>query len=399
MAFISSPKKIRETLFKATPCPSEKLTRPLPVNSEITDWDQDAFREITSTLLNAEQMERIISPAQVFPNLDTVVALHWHAEFVPMELIRRRINSTFPNKKRELIIPTDHNLLRTYDGEYSGVEVDCYSPEFNRKVQLLIHFKNEKLEHAAAFRAMLDHTHNYRSSQLFELFDSILDPRWDFRLRDAARATGADEDLMTFVQIIAKKLRTLLFENMDRLPRDQVKNRLLANYCDQLREFYDDRIINRAQYLIQMVKRVVKRNFNHQYFYETREIIEEARALGGGIVIAHPEQFWPVLLADYDVDGYEVWNPQSQEYTEFLINVVARQNKSRSREQRPLLIFLGDDTHMGEKSKPPEHQNKEKSARQIGVQTAWDDIAITKSLCAANMDRNKLIDEYSSRLG
>ncbi len=47
------------------------------------------------------------------------------------------------------------------------------------------------------------------------------------------------------------------------------------------------------------------------------------------MVIPHPEQFWPILLADYDVDGYEVWNPQSREYTDFLIRALDNQNKRR----------------------------------------------------------------------
>lgn len=88
-------------------------------------------------------------------------------------------------------------------------------------------------------------------------------------------------------------------------------------------------------------------------------------------MIPHPEQFWPILLAEYDVDGIEAWNPQSQEYTEFLINVVNLKNKTQLSGQRPILIFMGDDCHLSEKIKEPQNQNKEKVKREVGFQPAW----------------------------
>jgi hypothetical protein len=81
------------------------------------------------------------------------------------------------------------------------------------------------------------------------------------------------------------------------------------------------------------VKALVKVEFSLKYFYRTSEVIEEARALGAGIVIPHPEQFWPILLKEYDVDGIEVWNPQSRRYTEFLISVLNRRNQKRGSRQ------------------------------------------------------------------
>jgi hypothetical protein len=121
--------------------------------------------------------------------------------------------------------------------------------------------------------------------------------------------------------------------------------------------------------------------------------------VGCGIVIPHPEQFWPILLADYDVDGYEVWNPQSREYTEFLINVLNRQNRALPADKRRLMVFMGDDTHLGEKAKAPELQKPDKASREVGVQPAWHDLAIRKSLIVADMDRPKVIEEYRARLG
>jgi hypothetical protein len=94
---------------------------------------------------------------------------------------------------------------------------------------------------------------------------------------------------------------------------------------------YDDRLVNKAQVFLRAVKAVVKEQFSLSYFHRATEFIEEARAHQGGIVIPHPEQFWPILLADYDVDGIEVWNPQASQYTNFLIHAVNRHNTSCAR--------------------------------------------------------------------
>jgi hypothetical protein len=106
-----------------------------------------------------------------------------------------------------------------------------------------------------------------------------------------------------------------------------------------------------------------------------------------------------VLLADYDVDGYEVWNPQSRQYTDFLINVVSRQNRTSRRGHRPILIFMGDDTHLGEKVRASFIQDPAKTDREVGVQPAWDDLAVRKSLITAKAGRDVVIAEYAARLG
>ncbi|QPJ63794.1 MAG: hypothetical protein G3M70_11535 [Candidatus Nitronauta litoralis] len=375
------------------------LEVPQILSEELTEWDYETYRRITTVELNEIQEERIRIPKNTFPRQDTVVAMHWHPEFIPMEMIRERVCTMFPNKSQELIIPTNHNILNSYDGKYTGVEVDCFARPFNRKVQILLHFENSRLEKADVLKSMLKHTLKYRSSQLFELIHSIVDPNLDHRLQAAGKMYGADDDLLRFVKVYTRKLERLLVEHESETPQDHIKNKLLANYFDQLREIYDDRLIKRAQFLIQKVKKIVKKHFSPDYFYAIEEFIEETRMLGGGIVIPHPEQFWPILLAEYDVDGIEAWNPQSQEYTEFLINVVNLKNKTQLSGQRPILIFMGDDCHLSEKIKEPQNQNKEKVKREVGFQPAWDDLAIRKSLIVANMDRQKLIEEYLARLG
>jgi len=398
MPYVKSKKKALLNLINIDAQKARKQMHPVILSKEITEWDQSTYQEITSIDLNQTQVDQIACPQEIYPQQDEVVALHWHPEFIPMNLIHDRIDRMFPNKKKALVIPTDHNVLKTYDGQYTGVEVDCFSPQFNRKVQLLLHFKNSRLEKADTLKSMLTHTLKYRSTQMFELIDSISDSRFEHRLHDAAKRTGADDGLIRFVQFHTKKLQTLFCENKETTPVTHIKNKLLTNYFDRLLEFYDEHVINQAQQLIREVKQIVKRNFANKHFFRTEEVIEEARAVKCGIVVPHPEQFWPILLAEYDVDGYEVWNPQSKNYTEFLIDVVMRQNKTQERASRPLLVFMGDDTHMGEKTKTLECQNNSKASRQIGLQIAWDNPAIQKNLSIANMSRAKLIDEYKARL-
>lgn len=362
----------------------------------LSEADVARYFSVINTTLTPEQEQRVRTPATTYPRQHNVLAVHWHPEFVPVPLIRERIEQTFPQKREELIIPTQHNVLLNYDG-YAGVEVDCYSRGFNQKVQLLLHFPSQNVAEAPVLKAMLEHTFQYRSSQLFDFLYTLTKPQ-EKRLHKAAKATGADEDLVRFTQAYARKIQRMLEEYYEQTPPEAIKNKLIRNYFDLLREEYGDPLIERAQTFLKAVKNEVKAHFSLRYFYRTSEIIEEARALGAGIVIPHPEQFWPILLAEYDVDGYEVWNPQSQRYTDFLISVVNRKNKVLSASQRPLLIFMGDDTHMGEKVKAPGERKEEKAEREIGVQPAWEDLLISKTLVKACAGREAVIRAYKQRL-
>jgi hypothetical protein len=367
------------------------------VPREVTEEDAQAFARIIDTTLSPEQVERIVNPARTYPRQEYVLAVHWHPEHVPMDLLARRIDKLYPNRVDELIIPTQHNVLMEYGGHW-GVEVDCYSSGFNRKVQLLLHFHGLDMERAEVLVSMLRHTHRYRASQLLEYLDALAEPSQERRRQLAASRTNAEEDLVAFVQIQAAKIKELILLHEADLPDDAYKNKLVRNFFDTLRTRYADRLINKAQVYAKAVKDVVKEEFSLSYFYRATEIIEEARSLGAGVVIPHPEQFWPILLADYDVDGIEVWNPQSQQYTEFLINVVNRRNRMGWHGQRPILIFMGDDCHMSEKTRDPAEQDPEKAAREIGLQPAWHDYAIRKSLIINGVSRRKIIDVYRQRL-
>ncbi len=366
---------------------------------EVTEDDATAYRRVISTDLSPEQVERIVTPPRTHPTQETVLAVHWHPEFVPMDLIRQRLERLYPRRSKELIIPTQHNEILEWDA-YAGVEVDCYSSGFNRKVQLLLHFRRENVagERAHTLRSMCSHTFKYRSSQLFELLEAAHLPGTEPRRRKAAAMSNTDADVVEFASVLAAKLQRLIEDNWETTPRDAIKNKLLRNFVDEFRPTYGDVAVNKAQVYLKALKELVKQNFSLKYFYRATEIIEEARSLGAGVVIPHPEQFWPILLADYDVDGIEVWNPQSREYTEFLIKAVNRQNENRCRTTPQLLVFMGDDCHMSEKVKDPALQEPEKAAREIGLQPAWEDLAVRKSLILCGTSRSQVIDEYKARL-
>ncbi len=365
---------------------------------EISDWDRQVFRSITSTQLSEEQTQRLATPPAVYPEQTSALAIHWHPEYIPMELAMHRLMATFPNLDEHLVIPTQHNQLLAVEG-LAGVEVDCFSHGFQRKVQLLLHFRESYLSRAHTLIKMLEHTFKYRSSQLEQYLDSILEPRWKHRLQEAAAATGANADLVEFVQAVVGKLRRMIREMADSTPPEMIKNKLVNDFLKAHGRDYPERMIKRALLLVKEVKQLVKKEFPLEYFYRASEVIEETRALGGGVVIPHPEQFWPILLADYDVDGYEVWNPQSQEYTEFLIQVVRRQNRSWRPGRRELLVFMGDDTHLSEKAKDPALQDADKAGREVGLQPAWDEPLMRKSLHRAGFSRERVIREYRNRLG
>ncbi|MGD9331104.1 MAG: hypothetical protein PVJ53_07315 [Desulfobacterales bacterium] len=371
---------------------------PEKIPEEVSEKDALLFDAITSTRLSAEQERRIRKPEQVYLQRENVLAIHWHPEYVPMPLIAQRIEALYPNKRRTLVVPTQHNVLMSF-GDYAGVEVDCYSRGFNQKVQLLLHFVHERLQKADLLKSILAHTFKYRSSQLFEFIHTIIKPVTP-RITAAARETGANEALIRFTQVYVRKINHLLETRGATLPPEMIKNKILRNFFDGLRDQYGDALIERTQTFLKAIKALVKADFPLQYFYRTSEVIEEARALGAGIVIPHPEQFWPILLADYDVDGIEVWNPQSRKYTEFLISVINEKNRcGGGLSKRNLLIFMGDDTHMAEKIRAPEVQDPEKAGREIGHQPAWEDFSIRKALIRANAGRGNIIQEYKQRLG
>ncbi len=369
----------------------------LEAKHEITAWDREVFKSLISVELTENQISAVLSPEIVFPRQKNVLAIHWHPETVPLDLIQQRLELLYPNKEKALVIPTQHNELLSY-GRFSGVEIDCYAREFNLKIQLLLHFEKSRAESADTLKAVLAHTFKYRSTQLFDFIDLIIDQKRENLLREAVHETGCGSEVVNFTKIYVTKLKNLIEMHYAEIPPIALKNKLLRFYFQHLREYFEDKLVDRAQVLLNAVKKIMKRNFKLDYFYEVQEIIEEVRGIGGGIIVPHPEQFWPVLLADYDVDGYEVWNPQSREFTDFLINVVRRKNETRSYRERPLLVTMGDDCHLGDIIAPQLYKREEKKVREVGYQEAWEDFAVKKNLIMGGFTIEKIIEEYRQRL-
>lgn len=416
----------------------EERLRALP--DDVTEQEDALFRSLIVTDLTPWQAEQVTTPPSVHESQREVLATHWHPEFVPMGLIRQRIEAMFPGREDQLIIPTQHNELTSWDG-YTGVEVDCYSSGFNQKVQLLLHFESRRVAPAApaaqvahshpdatgltgpthatpdgaplpahslfsgdsthtgahTLCSMLAHTRKYRASQLYDYVRAVVRPD-DNVAGPAVRETGADDDVLAFARLMTGKFSRLLETHDAAMPEDMIKNKLLRNFIDGLRGDWEDTFIDRVQAYLKAVKEQVKRRFPLDYFYRATEFIEEAHGLGGCVVIPHPEQFWPILLAEYDVDGYEVWNPQSSRYTEFLISVANRKNRGPGLSRREILVFMGDDCHLGEKTRPREQQDTEKAAREVGLQPAWDDPAVRKRLSLTGVSRASVIRDYRARL-
>lgn len=367
------------------------------VQEEITPWDRNTFEKLTSVAIGADQTERITSPPNRFPDEEAVLAIHWHPEHIPTDLVRRRLDNIYPQMREALIIPTQHNEILTY-GDYAGAEVDCKASAFNRKVQILIHFEKSRIASASKLLDMIDHTRRYRATQLHDFLDSFTVPEMRDRLEDAADKTGVDADIVRFACKAAAKLQALIHIYSPNIPELSVKNKLFINYLNAHRQNHNAYPISRVVIFALTVKEIVKRRFSLDYFYEVQDVIKEVRSLGGCVVVPHPEQFWPILLADYDVDGYEVWNPQSREFSEFLIQTVVRKNRAAALLSRPLMIFMGDDTHMSEILLDRAAHNPEKTSREIGYQPAWRDPFIRKTLETMGINKTQIIRDYKDRL-
>lgn len=384
-------------LTACVPAPMDLSAFDLDAAPDISEADQELYQQIVSTVLSPEQRARVENPDNSFPRQKDLLAIHWHPEWIPMELTMARMEAMFPNVESRLVIPTQHNQLLTL-GRYAGVEVDCYASGFKRKVQLLLHFEAAKVAEAGVLKSMLAHTFKYRTGQLFQFIDTLVQPEHADDLEEAVTATGAGEEVVAFVRFYAARLAKLIDTNEADTPPAMIKNKLLIEFIEAQCERRPQINQKRALLLLKAAKQIVKRNFALEYFFRASQVIEEVRGLDGGVVIPHPEQFWPILLADYDVDGYEVWNPQSREYTEFLIKALTRKNHGRLKGRRELLIFMGDDCHMSVKIKDPAKVEPSKLEREVGLQPAWDELSIRKTLSLSDASRAQVIREYAARL-
>ena len=366
---------------------------------EIADWDERVFISLVSRELTSEQRKKILKPKRVCSEEHSVLAIHWHPEFVPLDLIKSRIDSMFPHCQEQLVIPTQHNVITQY-GDYAGVEVDCHATEFSAKAQLLLHFKKEKLAgpQASPLKDMIKETFTYREKQMMQFLELLAEKEHADQRAKAAAKTCATEELVAFVLIHARKLMGLINKFDRDIPVEALRNKLIHDYFNELRFICDGKVIDRAQIYLNSIKQIVKSNIDLSTFYSVQDFIEETRSLGGGVVVPHPEQFWPILMTDYDVDGYEVWNPASKKYTEFIISILAKQNERKLKSEGQLLVFMGDDTHMGDKVKTQNRVVRGRELREIGVQPAWKEPKIRRILKSYGVNKKLVIEQYRERL-
>jgi hypothetical protein len=321
------------------------------------------------------------------------MALHFHPEWVPLPLIEKRLALSFPDAADRLVIPTQHNQIMSA-GPWAGVEVDVHAPEYGEKIQLLIHLKADRLPRAATFKAMMERTFRYRALQLLDILEALTAP--DEAMAGQVKKAGLDDQALALASAAAGRLwRLIESQGVIGSPRSEMlKNRLLPDFMRERGSEIPPPLLDKALSVVKLVKAMVKKRLDPGRFHTAREVIEEARGLGAGVVIPHPPLFWPALLDNLDVDGWEVWNPSTPKHALFLIDCLGRAPKGRRR----LLALMGDDAHMSSKIRPDVMEDKSYREREIGFQPPWEDPEVQKALAALGQSRERTMDEYRSRL-
>lgn len=367
--------------------------------NDIGDDDWRRFDRLTSVELDDEEKKLAARPGRTAPEAGEFLAVHWHPEWAPLELIGRRLELAFPRAENFLAIPTQHNRVMTL-GPWAGVEADVYDRRCGLKVQLLIHLPAERLAGASAFISMMDHTYNYRAHQLLDILNRLAEPGEAALKVRAALRPSLSETAISMARFYAARLREMILRSgIIGGERDEMlKNRLLPDFMTAGVPPEQKNLLEQAVIFINAVKKTVKDELRPEEFYSPQEVIEEARSLGAGIVIPHPPQFWPALLAGLDVDGWEVWNPSTPRHTLFLLEAMQRMNENRLPSRR-LLAFMGDDTHMSAKFRPDLGDEKDSADREIGFQPPWTDPEVRAALKRTGQSLTATLNEYRSRLG
>ena len=364
--------------------------------SNISDDDWRVFNRLTSVQLSQAERDLAARPDRLAPEAHEYLAVHWHPEWAPLGLISLRLERAFPKAADHLTIPTQHNRIMSL-GPWAGVEADVYDRSYGLKVQLLIHFQSNQLHRAGVLTDMMNRTYNYRAHQLMDILNALAKP--DSVNYPGLKASICDESLL-MARFYALRLKSMIEESgiMGSDRDEMLKNRLLPDFilgraCNVHQPLVDQAII-----YINAVKKEVKKRLSPEAFYSPQEVIEEARGLKAGIVIPHPPQFWPILLADLDVDGWEIWNPSTPDHALFLLEALNRVNESRSKGRSELLAFMGDDTHMSAKFRHNRSDAKGSAQREIGFQDLWNEPEIKAALDHGGQSLHRTISEYRRRM-
>ncbi|MDR3203178.1 MAG: hypothetical protein LBV23_00320 [Deltaproteobacteria bacterium] len=353
----------------------------------------EVFNRLTRVELTEEERRLAVTPIETAQDERRLMAIHFHPEWTPIEFIEARLKRAFPKADDTLIIPTQHNQIMTM-GPWAGVEADVFSPSLSQKIQLLIHFKSSALTKAGPLMEMMERTFSYRALQLLDVIEALSMP--DSEIQKELLKTGLAGQALEIASQYALKVAGLV-ESQKILGSQRsvmLKNRLLSDFIQALGKDLPPSLMGEVLSLIKLIKGIVKKRLRPTCFFSAQEVIEEARSIDAGVVIPHPPVFWPVLLDDLDVDGWEVWNPSTPSHAVFLINCLSRAPKGR----RPLLAFMGDDTHMSSKIRPKMLDDKVGSESEIGFQHPWFDAKVQQALKAAGQSRERTMDEYRSRL-
>lgn len=396
-----SGRKHEEALHSLCSYTSNPLSTLTP---EPTEADCELFQRLVGTTISTRQQHILTTPRTTYPAQEQVLAIHWHPQHIPLQHAATRLQHLFPNAKEQLIIPTEHNVLHAW-GEFAGVEVDCRDVRMSIKLQLLLHFCTERVVEAHTLQQMLHHTAHYRILQLKTLLQTAADPhhsQWKHRAERALRITKSNPDIITATAHYAAKLLALLKAENNSPATDERRSTLLRDFVEAQRATIGDNNVHQIHTYTKALRDSVKVDFSFDFFYEAQEFIEEAKALGGMVTIPHPEQFWPILLAGYNVDAIEVWNPQSRRHTGFLIDFITEENKRRAQtkgfnQQQEILITMGDDTHFAELLTPHAAPSATNFPRELGVQP-WDNNVLQKALQKAHRSRRSVMTEFRQRL-
>ncbi len=376
---------------------------PRAAERNISEKDWAVFQRLTSVKLNAEERLMAETPQRLDGEETEFLAVHWHPEWIPLGLIEKRLQKSFPAAVNSLAIPTQHNKVMVF-GQWAGVEADVYDRAYGQKVQLLIHFRADRLAGAGTFINMVERTYNYRAHQLLDILRSLSEPeeaapRILSSLSDQKMSPkkSITSEAVQMARFYAIRLRALIeMSGIQGSDRDEMlKNRLLTDFMQRRVKARQAALLEQALCFIKAVKKSVKAELSPEAFYSPQELIEEARSLGAGVVIPHPPLFWPILLSGLDVDGWEVWNPSTPDQAVFLTEALARANE-RPR-KRKLLAFMGDDTHMSAKIRQT-LGDKKAAGPEIGFQEAWRNPAVAGALQKARQSRANTINEYRNRL-
>ncbi|MDR2945328.1 MAG: hypothetical protein LBV79_01080 [Candidatus Adiutrix sp.] len=361
------------------------------------DWRR--FNQLTSVELSEEAKALAARPGRTAPEAREYLAVHWHPEWAPLELIQTRLNLAFPHAENFLAIPTQHNKVMSL-GPWAGVEADVYDRRYGQKVQLLIHLPASRLARASAFLGMMEHTYNYRARQLMDILARLAEPDKAVRKAQADLQCSLSDEGIAMARFYAVRLRALI-EQSGILggPRDEMlKNRLLPDFMAASTPPKQADLLGQAVIFAKAVKKIVKADLRPEKFFSPQEVIEEDRSLGAGVIIPHPPLFWPILLSGLDVDGWEVWNPSSPRHTLFLLEAMQRANESRKKARR-LLAFMGDDTHLSAKITPEPGDEKDSARREIGFQPPWTEPDVAAALKDSGQSLTNTLNEYRARMG